>query len=119
MEYDRTDLTDFFGALPRSQDPEEEEFFGSCAFEVERGPLTLRVSFSSTHSPKVIAELLQSSDGKPSVYVRVREAVSARVEASPRRLVVLAEARDAGGSDHRQEERLTVLLDPLQLRVSS
>ena len=119
MEFDRTALTEFFGVLPAGQDPEEEEFFSSCAFEVAQGPLTLRVSFSSTHSPKVIADLLQSCDGKPVMHASVRDAVSARIEDNPRRLVVLAEARGAAASGPQLEERLTVLLDPLQVKVSS
>jgi hypothetical protein len=67
MKYDETELIGFFGVMPEEVAHEEKEFFGSCAFVVRRGNLTLRVSFSSTYSPKMIAELLPSIGGTPIV----------------------------------------------------
>jgi hypothetical protein len=117
MEYDETELIDFFGVMPEEGDPEEREFFGSCAFEVRRGNLILRISFSATHPPKVIAELLNSAGDAPVVRVDMREAAAVRVEHASRRLVVLAAAQGAWGSDPRPEERMVISLDPLSLTI--
>jgi len=119
MQYDETELIGFFGVMPEKADPEEREFFGSCAFEVLRGDLILRVSFSSTHFPKVIAELLPSAGGMPIMYVEVGEAVVARVESSPQRLVVLAASEKGGDKDSQLDEKVTVSLDPLSVTVSA
>ncbi len=118
MEYDETELIDFFGVVPQEHDPEEKEFFGSCAFEVRRGNLTLRISFSSTHPPKVIAGLLDSAEDTLIVRVKVREAAVVRVEHAPRRLSVLAALEGTCGNDPPLEERLAITLDPLSLVVS-
>jgi hypothetical protein len=117
MEYDETELIDFFGVMPAETDPEEKEFFGSCAFEVRRGNLILWISFSATHPPNVIAELRNSAGEAPVVRIDMREATAVRVEGTPRRLVVLAAAQGGPGSDLRLEERITISLDPLSLAI--
>jgi hypothetical protein len=117
MEYDETALIDFFGVMPEETDPEEKEFFGSCAFEVRRGNLILRISFSATHPPKVIAQLLNSAAGAPVVRVDVREAAAVRVEGASQKLVVLAAAQGVRGGAPRLEERMAISLDPLSLVI--
>jgi hypothetical protein len=118
MEFDETEVTDFFGVTPLAQDPEECEFFGSCAFEVVRGQLVLRISFSPTHSPKVIADIFHSSGGVRAVHAVVSDAAAVRIHSKPQRLVVLAARPGGQSSDPQLEERLTVSLDPLSVAVS-
>lgn len=90
MEFDETALIEFFGVEPVPQDPEEREFFGSSEFEVIQGPFVFRISFSATHSPKVIADIRHSSGGGPVIHLVVNDAAAVRIHAGPQRLVVLA-----------------------------
>ena len=118
MEYDETALIDFFGVEPVPQDTEESEFFGSSEFEVNRGQLVFRISFSPTHSPKVIVDILHSSGGGPVIHVVVNDAAAVRIHAGPQRLVVLAAKPGAQSRDPQLEERMTVSLNPLKVVVS-
>ena len=117
MTFDETDLIGFFEILPLESDPEAKEFFSSSDFEVVRGQLTLRVSFSPTHAPKVIVDLLHSDGGHPILHVEMQDAWAVRVDAKPRRLAVLAKAEGARGADPLLEERVAVFLDPLKVVV--
>lgn len=118
MEFNETVLIDFFGAAPVEEDSEEKEFFGSSVFQEIQGPLTLNVSFSSTHAPMVIAHLSHSTEDEPIVCAEVREAVAVRIESSPLRLAVLTALQGSQGSDPALEERMAISLDPLKLVIS-
>ena len=118
MEFDATAMIDFFGVTPLAQDPEESEFFRSSEFEVVRGQLVLRISFSPTHSPNVIADIFHSSGAAPAVHAVVNDAAAVRIHSKPQRLVVLAARPGGQSSDSQLEERMTVSLDPLTVAVS-
>lgn len=118
MEFDETELIDFFGVTPLAQDPEESDFFGSSGFEVVRGELVLRISFSPTHSPNVIADIFHSSGAAPAVHAVVNDAAAVRIHSKPQRLVVLAARPGGQSSDSQLEARMTVSLDPLTVAVS-
>ena len=118
MEFDETEMIDFFGVTALAQDPEESEFFGSSEFEVARGQLVLRISFSPTHSPNVIADIFHSSGTAPAVHAVVNDAAAVRIHPKPRRLVVFAARPGGQSSDPQMEERMTVSLDPLTVAVS-
>lgn len=118
MTYDETEMVGFFGVMPVPQDTEEKEFFGSAGFEVIQGPLVLRICFSHTHSPKVVADILHSSGGGPVIHVVVNDAAAVRIHAGSQRLVVLAARPGAQSRDPQLEERMTVSLNPLKVVVS-
>ncbi len=117
MKFNETELIEFFGVPPLEENPEEKEFFGSSAFEVVRGQVTLRISFS-THSPKVIADLLLLDGDSPIMNVSLYDASKVRVDTTPRRLVVLGRAEGEKGSDPQLVEKLSIHLDPLKVDVT-
>jgi hypothetical protein len=118
MTYDETEMVGFFGVMPVPQDTEEKEFFGSAGFEVIRGPLVLRISFSHTHSPKVMADISHSGGGAPIVAINVNDAAAVRIDPKAQRLVVLAARPGERSRDPQFEERMTVSLNPLKVVVS-
>lgn len=115
MRYDEADLIGFFGVSPLECLQEEREFFGSCEFVVTRGPMRLDVSFSSSHEPMVIAELFVGDDEHAVARVNVARAEKVRVEARPKRLVVLTAPPGSGSVDPSLEETLVIRLDPLAI----
>jgi hypothetical protein len=119
MEFNETDLIEFFGVVPIKEEPEEKQFFGSSAFQVTQGPWTLSVSFSATHAPMVIADLSHSAEPEPIVHAELRDATAIRVESSPARLVVLAASHGSRGSDPTLEERMAIYTDPLKIVLAT
>ena len=46
MNFDETELIEFFGVLPSEQEPEKQEFFGATIFDIYQDNHHLSVSFS-------------------------------------------------------------------------
>ena len=54
MKYDEYELIEFFGVLPREQDAEEKEFFGSTIFDYHQDKYLLSVSYSIYHNDFIL-----------------------------------------------------------------
>lgn len=50
LNVDENELIEFFGVLPTTQDPEEQEFFGTTIFDIYREDLHLSISYSSHYA---------------------------------------------------------------------
>ena len=117
MQFDEAELRVFFGVPAIPTGAEEREFFSPSEFEVVRGEFILRISFSATHSPKVVAEIVIRGSKYSLLKVQLQDAVSVRVENNPPRLLVLDTEETKATADPRLVERLVVSLEPLNLAI--
>lgn len=115
MKFDEYELIEFFGVLPIVADPEAAEFFSSSYFEAVEGQIKLCVSFSRTHPPKVMIDLMQTEGGEPFLSVRIDDAYEVRTYSKPQCLVVLAEPK---GPDSCLGELVAIYLNPLKVVIS-
>jgi hypothetical protein len=117
MEFNETDLIEFFGGAPLSADSEGKEFFGSSHFEVVRGEWTLSISFSP-QTPMVMADLYHPSQEDPIVCVELQNVCAVRINRHSRTLVVLSRTEDSNGSESTLKERMSIRIDPVKIFTS-
>ena len=117
MEVDETQLIEFFGVLPVSEDPEEKEFFGSTMFKITQHDLKLSVSFSSYYEDMILHLLFKGSQ-EPFLEATVKCLSGIRIQNDPKILSVVGKTRCASGSDPDSVTRVTITLDPLRVVIS-
>ena len=116
MKIDETQLVEFFGVLPVTEDREEKEFFGSYTFEITDCELRLPVSFSSHHSGMNV--LLYSGDGEgPVLRARLRELSEVKIQCERRLREVVGKTRDLQGNDPQVVRRALIYLNPLKVDI--
>jgi hypothetical protein len=117
MRIDETELTEFFGVLPKHEEPEEKEFFGSSTFEVSRADLDLSVSFSSHHNDMILL-LVSRKTHEEILHVNIHGIMELRIRDNPKRLLVMTKVRGAGGSDPDLAEKVTITVDPIRVVIN-
>jgi hypothetical protein len=118
MKIDETVLTEFFGVVPREEEPEEKEFFGSSMFEISHGDFDLSVSFSSSHNDMILL-LMSKKTQEEILHVNIKGIMELRVRSNPKRLLIMTKAESATGSDPDLTEKVTIALNPLKISINN
>ncbi len=100
-----------------SPEPEEKEFFGSCAFEVSYGDLDLSVSFSSYHNNMILL-LMTKKKREEILHIKIYKIMELRIRDNPKRLLVMTTAKSADGSDPALIEKVAITVDPFKVAIN-
>ena len=123
MTIDETEMIEFFGVLPTQQDPQEQEFFGSTAFEVSQNDHHLSVSFSS-HFRDFCLSLRANNFQEPVLEFWLEEVEEIRVRRdkpdSIPALIVKATEKDEKREIRKVTHLVEIVLQPnLRVKLSN
>ena len=115
IEINENALIEFFGVLPATQPGEEQEFFGTTAFEVDRGDFHLSFSVSKYH-PGLSLGLQHKPTGGNLLSVSLHGLLDLKVESAPNGNTELL-CRTVGAShesefDENMTQKIMIRIDP-------